>query len=304
MSTNALATKVALAADSISNIPNIENAEELIGERLTQLGIYGENDLEFLLSADCTEGDARRVFCEDEPPVIPVPRFKRLWRILKEGAEKESVADHPTLMAATSELLRPHGQWKDEELLNAYGIDCEDGIIEALGKRSKGRPFIIFSDESNSVVDIKSTLSVLRLARRQETPATFPTDNGIKKLWPLGEFPTITQTECPIHPGTLLFGGYCDSCRKSWNGIDKTKMQFARLIAESGEGPEKPKEINVFIKELDGNEWMDIFEDYPNAREEMIDREHNGVQMPNLCKRTSSPKVKDPITPNSRNRKY
>jgi len=312
-----LATKVALAADSISNIPTIDDAKEFVTSRLAQLGIYGEDDYEILMSGDCTEGDARCVFCEDEPPQIPVPRFKRLWRILKEGGKKEdtmTIGDLESPNGITVEnpsgmiFVKPVGQWKDEELLAEYGIDTHQDILDTLSKRVHGRAFIIFSDEANSVVDMKNTLHVLRLARRQDTPKTYPTENGVRRLWHVGDFPSVMQTACPLHKGTVLFDGYCDSCGKSWTGVGDELMQFARLVANSGEGPEKPKEIKAFIEDLKTDDWDTLGSDYPAAFSDMEEHKINGTSLPNLRIRVSSPctaKGFDPVNPvNNKNRKF
>ncbi|MEK6832526.1 MAG: hypothetical protein AABY32_00635 [Nanoarchaeota archaeon] len=64
---------------------------------LKELGVYVDDDdsHNILLSNECKEGDARRIFCEKgpksifledkitEPARIPIPRFKQIWKILK-----------------------------------------------------------------------------------------------------------------------------------------------------------------------------------------------------------------------------
>jgi hypothetical protein len=316
----ALSQKVAEAADSISNIPHIEDSVAFIQDCLAKLGIYDEEDHEILTSSDCTEGDARCVFCEGEPPVLPVPRFKRVWRILK-GADRNSGSNMETLVKLGNMLngfdadhdhfdpnhfpkRKPVGQWKDEELLLGYSLDTPQDVLDALSKRAHGRAFIIFSDEANSIVDMKSTLHVLRLARRQETPNTYLTDNGVRRLWNVGDFPSVVQTECPLHRGTILFGGYCDSCKKSWSDVKYETMQFARLVADSGEGPDKPKDIKSFMEDLKTESLDSLGSDYPSAYEDMEAMKVDGTPLPNLRKRMScmprKGSVADPISPNKR----
>jgi len=310
----ALSQKVADAAKSISNIPGIEEPVAFIEDRLAKLGIYGEEDHEILTSSDCTEGDARCVFCEGEPPVLPVPRFKRVWRILKAGAEnpeEKSLEDllggsgagaggHTLLPVDMPRQFRPHGQWKDSELLEAYGPDCDVEIFSVLGTRSHGRAFIVFEDGNDNVVDVESTLKVLRLARRQETPDTFLTDRGVRKLYPVGVFPSIYQTECPLHPGTLLFGDYCEDCKASWEGLTYKQLQFARIVMENDEGPiDRPKEIRAFIQQLRENAYPEPLEgDYPCSVPQFM---KSPEEKPNLRKKISShSSVKDPVFGNKK----
>jgi len=83
------------------------------------------------------------------------------------------------------------------------------------------------------------------------------------------------------------------------------KMQFARLVAESGEGPEKPKELNAFIEDLKTEDWDSLGPDYPSAYEEIQERKVSGESLPNLKIHLSSPSTSrgfDPINPT--NRKY
>jgi hypothetical protein len=314
----ALSQKVADAAKSISNVPHIDDPVDFIEERLAFLGIYGEEDHEILISQDCTEGDARCVFCEGEPPVLPVPRFKRVWRILK-GSDASAktgevlLGDYPSqgfspMIKYGSEITsKPIGQWKDIELLEAYrSMDCESDVFDVLDKRSKGRSFIIFEDEENGIIDIDETLKVLRLARRQETPETYLTSKGVvKRLYPVGHFPYEFRTECPLHDDTILFGGYCDKCKSNWRDIDYERLQFARLVSDNDEGPDKPKDIKAFMEDLrDCHSIHDLSDDYPEAYMEYCERNMEECPLPILKKKvSSSPSVNDPIFGN-KNKRY
>lgn len=308
----ALSQKVATAAESISNIPGIEDPIALIENRLAQLGIYGEEDHEILTSPDCTEGDARSIFCEGEPPALPIPRFKRMWRILKGAAEKSEVKSLEELlgsgMGAGGHMLdpvdikrqfRPYGQWKDSELLEAYGPDCDDEIFGVLNKRSNGRAFIVFCDEEKNHVDIEASLAILRLARRQATPDMYPVNGVPKKLYPVGVFPSVYQTECPLHPDTLLFGGYCEHCKNQWSNADLEQMQFARIAQQKGEVPGyTPKEIRLFIEELIGTPIENLRESYP---ETYLEFSGDVMDRPRLMKKMSSHSVvKDPVFGNKK----
>jgi len=151
LSLAALHLKISEAAKVLESIPGLFEqeweddegnvlleSEEYIWSRLEKLGVYKTEDShEILASEDCTEGDARRCFCENGEPNIPVTRFKRVWRILK-GSTPETKEE--TSSAINSDIsvlvdsMKPIGQWKDEKLLAEYGPECSSDIEEELHK--------------------------------------------------------------------------------------------------------------------------------------------------------------------------
>jgi hypothetical protein len=307
--------------------------EEYIWDRLHKLGIYcDEGSYELLLSNDCTEGEARRIFCENGQPNLPPVRFKRLWSILKESSlsdlnftvvTHDHQSDETIVHAATKEVRgmpvveeykiametlikanRPIGQWSDEELLKAYNPDCDPIIIEVLDRKAHERAFVIFTDEANGVIDIEASMSLLKQARKGKTPVHYPVKNVLKRVYRSGHFPSRSMYHCPFHPDVILVNGYCDECQREWNVTNYEEMQFARIIYELGDAPTDRAYIGQFINELmqfgivskDGG--ASVKDDYPKAYAVFLERKAN-EELPKLKVRTSLQErdVSDPMNP-------
>jgi len=285
-----------------------EIACEYIWKRLGMLGIYKDADSHaILMSDDCTEGEARRAFCENGDPNLPPVRFKRVWSILRESKQEkaESKGDQGVaeglnkLSESIKESLRPVGQWKDKELIEVYGPECDPEIVHALQERSHGRPFIAFSDEKDLVVDVELSLRMLREARRRETPVNYQVADCLKRLYPAGEFPHMFYYECPFHKGTLLVEGFCDQAKVMWSGVDYECMQFARIAQELDEiGRGKPS-MRQFVNTARQEGVDGLRKDYPHVALVFDERKEEG-DLPSLKIRmsdTSSRRVADPMNP-------
>jgi len=280
-------------------IGTIPDAEAYIWARLTTLGIYqDEGSYDILMSSDCSEGDARRVFCENGEPNLPVARFKRMWSILKGEARQE--AETLGVGEALDKALkanRPIGQWTDEDLLKAYSPDCNPEVIENLDKRAKERSFIVFSNEEAHEVDSAATVDLLRMIRRgKPTPVHYPVNGTLRKLYRAGDFPNSTMLECPLHPGTLLVNGYCDQCGQTWDVSDYERLQLARIIRDRDEGPETPAAIKEFIAAMTKGDLAKIGETYPKAMVEYNERKTE-EDLPRLKVRQAARGVSDPMNP-------
>jgi len=270
LSLTALQLKISEAAKVLESIPGLFEqeyedeegnvflaSEEHIWSRLAMLGIYKTDDShEMLISDDCTEGDARRCFCENGEPNIPVTRFKRIWRILKGSSPEINTEEKPS--TTTSEIsvlvdsMKPIGQWKDERLLAEYGPECSSDIEEELKRRAKGRRFVIFYDEMNHIIDQENTLKFLRTARRIDTPETYVADGKMVRLYQAGQFPSLVYNTCPLHPSQILMDGYCDQCGSNWSFVDEDALVFVRVMVEEGEEPTSNFEIRHLIEDAHG----------------------------------------------------
>jgi len=84
--------KFGMQVDNSLKLPTVtsEEREASVWRLLRELGIYkDEESFELLTSEDSKEGDFRAVFCDKYS--VPVPRFKRMWKILTESPnEKKS----------------------------------------------------------------------------------------------------------------------------------------------------------------------------------------------------------------------
>ena len=335
-----LQAKVVEAAKFLVSIPNFvetcaqcspvpdpdATAAEWIWARLASLGIYQDDDsYGLLLSDDCSEGEARRQFCENGEPNVPVVRFKRVWSILRRGREADVAQDTPVDGNTVSEsqkeglkelgqqiagALKPIGQWSDQELLDAYTFECENGVIEELDRRANGNAFVIFESEAEGLVDVDASLRMLREARRGRTlPVTYKMADILKKLYRAGEFPGYVMHECPFHPSVVLLAGYCDKCGHTWEAVPYEIMQFARIVLNQGDAPDKGPGIRQFIssamRSTTEEALASLNEDYSKAALAFSEAKQDDT-LPNLKRRISTTEDNsggsDPFNPGSHKR--
>ena len=306
--------KVSKAAKIILGIPNFlgENdpcAEDYIWKRLEQLGIYKDSESHDLLMNDCSEGEARRAFCENGEPNLPPVRFKKVWSILRGTSSTKDESTSDRAMDAVVTLIReqkPIGQKKDQELLESYGPDCDSDIVHELEKRSNNRPFVIFSDEETGSIDFESSLKMLREARHRETPEHYKVGDSLKRVYGAGEFPSLSYCECPLHPGVLLVNGYCDEDKASWDGVAYDAMQFIRIAKELNELPIDKTAIRhiINIARIGGvNGVVALKPSFPETEMVFNERKRDN-ELPNLTRRFSkeSRQVSDPFINPSKKR--
>ena len=207
-----------------------ERAEQAIWECLAKLGIYDDEiSLELLMSEDCKEGDARAIFCDTGR--LPVPRFRKIWSILKDGAVAKQ--DKESTGGLTKELIdriTPIGQFSDKQLLEKYNPTCDMAVLTELKVRSELRPCIVFKDKES--IDVELSLPLLREARRRDVPNVFKDGKQTRKVYRVGEFPEDTYTRCPV-TGQILFDGYSEKLGVKWE-IPYEALQFIALLVNQG----------------------------------------------------------------------
>jgi len=223
-------------------------SEEKIKTNLENLGIYYDDISLQILDSDSTkESDARQIFIEKNPAdKIAIPRFNAAWKILKGKDPFKEVEE---------KLPKNIGQYSDEQLLKQYGKDCFPKIEEELRSRCKDRPIIIFKNTKTEKIDVESSLKLLRIARRQNTPTTFKVETEvtgeIKRVYRVGEFPLEYFFECPFHDNVLLVEGYCEECANTWDTSEEDKMILVRMIEQENDISDLDKKslaINSFDK--------------------------------------------------------
>jgi len=231
----------------------IEQAEKLIWERLGELGISKESVDSHSLINDgyCKEGDARHVFCEGNPPVLPVPWFRKLWSVLsgQTVSSDSSIGDSGTVASAIENAFtknRPVSQWGDKELVESYGIDCSTEIQDEFSKRSKEQAVVAFKDENSDEVDVEVTLDVLRQSRRRRNiPKTIRKDGKVYRLMEVGQFPSVVYEESPLVPGSLLLNGYCEASQADFSDVGNRERQFIRVVVDEGEAPDIDNRMSI-----------------------------------------------------------
>ena len=228
---------------------------------LGALGIDNDQDGQALLEAETTqEGDARAVMVEGKsgwpigekaPQLVKIARFKAGWAVLKgKGTDKTEKTELIQIMDA----LRPAAQLSDRDLLEKYGQDCPWDILEQLKLRSQGRACIIFKEDGETI-DVDTSLTLLREAKRKDTPLTYcvTTSIGIsaRRTYRIGEFPMMFVEECPIHQNTLLTNGYCDDCKLSWLKITQEDRIIVRVAHDAGAIDTNPAKIYELFKKIE-----------------------------------------------------
>jgi hypothetical protein len=203
---------------------------------LEKLGIYNDDlSLEILLSEDTKEGDARKVFCENNDPAynLPIARFRRLWSILKEGSNpssNKSDVSPDKNFTSLIETLKPVSQLSDRELLERYISGNDSETEKELKTRSHDRNFVVFSGKEQ--INIDMTLKMLRDARRREMPKTFNDGTETYILYKIGESPEQVFEICPV-TGDILLDGYSDKIGVKWS-IPLEGRQFAWIMKDQG----------------------------------------------------------------------
>jgi hypothetical protein len=220
-------------------------AGEMLWTFLGGLGIEKNEDGLALLESDAAkEGDARSLMVDgngwgamaneyhdatseemSKLERVKVVRFNAGWSILKGRGQSASVKEGNGVDKLV-EALRPISQYSDEELIAKYGPDADESVLDELRRRSHDRAFVVFSGD---MVEAATTLKLLRIARRGETPKTHPFGNGIARVWPVGAFPMLWIEECPIHSNAILADGYCDECAASWSKVPHVTRVALRI---------------------------------------------------------------------------
>jgi len=270
----------------------------VIWKRLAALGIYEDEESHgLLMSPECSEGEARRAFCENGNPQIPPIRFKKVWSILRENAESYEVAGSKSDIEKLIDANKPVAEWKDDRLIEEYNSD-NDLVIQELMKRSHGRPFVAYMavGNDNNVLDKPLTLEMLKVARKRDTDRKIKKDRVLYLLRKADEFPGQIEEVCPIH-GTVLTQDYCAECSESWDGVSYEARQFIRVMCDEDEGPKSKLELKAIISlAKEGinkltDEFADVYVIY--------DRLRNRSELPSL-KLDENEGPKDPFRPGGR----
>jgi len=289
-------------AANMMSMPDDEVAQTWIWRRLEKLGIYNDSDSnDILISDDCQEGDARRFFCENGEPNLPIARFKRVWSILKESVNKvenqnSSVSDIKDLVG----IMRPIGQLSDLELMDRYHLECADDVVEELSKRAHDRYFVVFKDRVAGLIDKNLTMKFLKVARYKNTPDHIVIGDNFYQLYKSGQFPNAVYEECPLHSGVLLTEGYCDKCQLSWSSVKDKERKFIRVMNDEGDTPTSRFDIRKLVEEATGNDGIiSLKKIYPMIGvkyEELVDE----GRLPSLKVRSSESSIQDPFNSSKR----
>lgn len=265
-------------AEHAGLVMKIKPAEVL--SLLAEMGIEEDEDGLYLLQSETTkEDDAKPVFVDRGG--VPIAKFRLGWAVLK-GENKETAAKSET-------AKRPVTQWSDEDVIKAYGPDAPINVIAEVKKRGDDKRFIVFFPDGG--VDVETTVTLLRLARRQVIPETYQVKGNLVRVYRVGEFPTVKFEECPLHGETLLVDGYCDKCKMSWKDIEgdlRIRIRVAKMAIPTL-GDDYEKRMELFEKLGKGNNHELLPQILNSAPVNMLFAELKADgKLPILTRRTSS----------------
>jgi len=287
--------RISIAAEIISDDPEGEKrAAETIKERLVNLQIKGDSDIaimsRYMVIAD--------VFPVDLSEGVSRIRKFAAYEALMTGEDPRIQVAKATTPTAAQAAIRPVAQWSDNELIDAYGVDCNMDVVDELNRRSRGMAFVFFTDETGKTVSKEETLRFLRSARNHVSPpANYKSGKKVLRLYRAGEFPTAIQELCPIHRSISLFDSYCDQCKDEWTGVSIESRQFVAMIANAGYTFKKKSEFAALV-ELAKKGIEALAEEYPDV-DDMFKRASETGNRPVLLVRSSSvaPGKADPVAP-------
>lgn len=219
--------------------------------------------------------------------IVPIPRLKMVWFILKDENKKE-INNSPASSSLETlvKTIKPIQQWSSEELLNEYSRDGQICIHEELSRRSKNRYIILFNKDGS--LDVENSLMMLKKAQFQETPQAYVLKTGeFKEVYRVGEFPLQLLYECPIHKNVLLLDDYCEECAKHWNLEEEERNIFLRLIVES-------KEQNLDMRNYRDKDIASLKECFPKVYLEYLSLQEEN-KLPSLKRKLSKPRQGDPF---------
>jgi len=242
-----LAKKVEQAAKYVLILNHEEpvtDPAKIIWDGLRKLGIFDDNvSYELLMSNECKEGDARAIFCDQMN--MPVPRFRKIWGILKEGTKE--VAETTMELSKVVEYIKPIGQLSNKDLLQRYKDNPDDSSVEEeLKKRSQEKNCIAFYKEE---IDVDLSASLLSKAKKGiQIPTVLSSNGKIYRIRAVGHFPQETYEVCPVTE-TILFENYSEALGVTWR-IPLESRQFIWLMKDQG------IKIDAFV----ANNIQDLYE--------------------------------------------
>lgn len=216
-------------------------------------GIGVEPDDEDSLEVARVYGDIEKVFTDaGAKPARAAMGVDVLIRLDDaEEAEYVKLAEQPKSdVAQLLEAQRPVEQWKDQELVEAYGIDGDLRVTDTLAKRSKGQAFVVFNDDGST--DVELTVELLRLTRRQTIPEKYPNKDGkLKSVYRIGEFPMTYVEESPLFEDVILVNGFCQESNLSWANVSIDDRVIVRVAAETVVMPTDHLSVKQLVERIE-----------------------------------------------------
>ena len=212
-------------------------------EVLAELGVDGKTSqsLSIIDSEDFLPmGDLRAAFVDkrlgDELGKVKLARLRSGMPHLRGATRLDTVAVSENggdkVSNAIQDMIaanRPQTDWSDRELLEKYDQDATE-IIDILGRKSKGRPCIVFDKKGN--VNISVSLELLKASKRRTTNDRHLVEGKPVHVFRVGEFLDAPIDESPLCMGETLLSDYCAKSNTNWDGIDMKYRVLARVYVQ------------------------------------------------------------------------
>lgn len=177
-----------------------------------------------------TEESAAQLTWEDlQECGLPKLVAKQAATILRETPESEKDQTHPRHYSA-----KRVDRMRFEELFEHYRPEpgYEDAVTRKLRELSKGKPCVVFRNESERVVNIATSTRLLTELRRGLSPMDVVMIQGVgaARVFKIGEVPHDELDQNPLYPNRpLRTDETCDQTMRSWAGVPLEIRQLVFL---------------------------------------------------------------------------
>ena len=225
----------------------INNCAKILGVSPEQVKkIFADEEQFSLITGNLSESDIADLLTssiklpKSESTIVFGIKAKAAAKLLVSTGGQQSTTNTQSTVDIPSVLnsIKPLANWSDREILNAYVADQSDELESQLIVRSKGRRFVVTNPTDSDNIDIETTLTFLKRARKEEMPEYYRNAEGqvvyIRRINDLNR-KSRTRHICPLCTG-LLFDDHCASCDVNYTGLTKEQRQFiyvARLDIHS-----------------------------------------------------------------------
>lgn len=209
---------------------------QVVQEKFDDFGVDGKDaeSLEYLDNPEFLRmNDLFAMFVDNGlSKTVKVRKGESLLRARTSNASAaaETVNGGTSILDAVEKIAkinRPKTDWSDEELLE----NLEEGNTEIetiLNARVKGRPCIVL--KSDGTVDVKSSLMLVKIARKTMTGDTHPIDGKLVKVRRLGDWLTKAAEESPVARNTILVDGFCPVTKTNWKDVPQETRVLAHIF--------------------------------------------------------------------------
>jgi len=234
---------------------------------LTDIGIDGLDVLD-------SEALTPIQISEELPNDIPRLKSIAVAGVLKDngckvGEVNKSETSNSNAIIALLESQKPVASWSDEEILNGYIESDREDLETELQRRSKNRPFIILTDDTDpQEINVKASLTYLKRARKENIPSPIIlADKTIIKTYKVEEYHRRNRVcdESPFKENVALFDNYCPVTKINFSNLSYEVKQFLRVI--SSINTDDHNQYRVWVASAESGGIEKLANEHPEAYE-------------------------------------